>query len=195
MSSKLTRREVLGHVARGAGLMVLGGSLVYLTKRAGAAGAWTIDPTKCVNIRLGATGIEACVLCSTDCVLQISAVKAVNEYAKCGRCCICPAYYDVTSETGPDGLPMGRRCPRDAIERNPIGEVDPHDPLNNFYEYVIKEEHCNGCGKCVLACKEPAGLGSIRLEVRHDLCTDCNRCSIAAVCPDDAIARKVLDNS
>lgn len=182
-----TRREVLGHAARGVGLLALGGPLVYLTTKAGADGVWWIDPTKCVNIRLGATGIEPCALCSTDCVLPLSAVRAVNEYAKCGRCCICPAYFEVTSEVGTDGLPLGRLCPRDAIKREVIGEVDPDDPLNNFYEYVIDENKCNGCGTCVLACKEPAGLGSIRLEVRHDLCADCNRCSIAVVCPDDAL--------
>jgi electron transport complex protein RnfB len=180
---------VLGHAARGVGLVALGGGVVYLTKKAGAEGIWTIDPTKCINIRLGAVGIEACEECATTCVLPLSAVRAVNDYPKCGRCCICPAYFDVTSETGRDGLPTRKLCPRDAIERKVIGEVDPDDPLNNFYEYIIDEEKCNGCGKCVLACKEPAGLGSIRLEVRYDLCVDCNRCSIAQLCPEDAISR------
>jgi NAD-dependent dihydropyrimidine dehydrogenase PreA subunit len=37
-----------------------------------------------------------------------------------------------------------------------------------------------------MGCKEPAGLGSIKLEVRHDVCLDCNRCSIAIACPDEA---------
>ena len=40
-------------------------------------------------------------------------------------------------------------------------------------------------GTCVMRCKEPAGLGSIRLEVRQNLCLDCNRCSIAIACPDE----------
>lgn len=163
--------------------------MIYLTKKAGAEGVWIIDPEKCINIRLGAVGIDACKTCSTDCVLPLSAVRAVNEYARCGRCCICPAYFDVTSETGRDGLPTRKLCPRDAIERKVIGEFDPDDPLNNFYEYIIDEKKCDGCGICVLACKEPAGLGSIRLEIRHDLCTDCNRCSIAQACPEDALLR------
>ena len=190
MSEKPTRRDVLGHAARGAGLVVLGGGVIYLTKKASAEGVWRIDPTKCINIRLGAVGIEACEECATTCVLPLSAIRAVNDYAKCGRCCICPGYFDVTCETGPDGLPTRKLCPRDAIERKVIGEVDPDDPLNNFYDYIIDEEKCNGCGKCVLACKEPAGLSSIRLEVRYDLCLDCNRCSIAQICPEDAILRQ-----
>ena len=43
------------------------------------------------------------------------------------------------------------------------------------------------CGKCVMGCKEPAGLGSIRLEVRQNLCVDCNRCAISEDCPEDAL--------
>lgn len=189
MSDKSTRRELLGHCARGAGLIVIGGTGVYLAKRAAAQGLWQINPERCINIRLGATGIEACDKCATTCVLALSAVRAVNEFSRCGRCCICPAYFDVTSEVGTDGLPTRKLCPRDAIERKPIGLVDPSDPLNNFYEYVIDETKCNGCGKCVLACKEPAGLGSIRLEVRHNLCLNCNRCSIAMACPEEALAQ------
>ncbi len=189
MSDEPTRRDVLGYAARGTGLIVLGSTAVYLTKKAAAEGMWMVDLEKCMNIRLGVTGVEACELCSTDCVLPLSAVRAVNDFSKCGRCCICPAYYDVSSEVGPDGLPIRKLCPRDAIERTAIGYVDPDDPLNNFYEYTIDKNVCNGCGKCVMACKEPAGLGSIVLEVRHDLCHDCNRCSIAQICPDDAVLR------
>ncbi len=193
MKKQPTRRDVLGHVVRGTGLLVLGGAAVHLVRRANAEGAWWIDPTKCVNIRLGATGVEVCDLCATDCVLPLSAIRAVNEFSECGRCCICPAYYDVRSEVGPDGLPSRKLCPRDAITREAIGEVDPEDPLNNFYEYTIDEDKCNGCGACVMGCKEPAGLGSIRLEVRYDVCLDCNRCTIAQVCPDDAIVQKAID--
>ena len=189
MSGQSTRREMLGHVARGAGLLVIGGAGVHLARRAGAVGVWWIDPGKCINIRLGTTGVPACEGCATTCVLPLSAVRAINEHVRCGRCCICPAYFDVTSEVGPDGLPSRRLCPRDAILRKPIGDVDPGDPLNNFYEYIIDGTKCNGCGKCVMACKEPAGLGSIRIEIRYDLCLSCNRCSIATACPDDAIDR------
>ncbi|MBU0716691.1 MAG: 4Fe-4S binding protein [Planctomycetes bacterium] len=193
MSEEPTRRDVLGHAIRGTGLVVFGGVVFHLAKKAGAENVWLIDPTKCINIRLGATGVEFCDKCATTCVLPLSAVRVVNEFRKCGRCCICPAYYDVTSKIGQDGLPTRKLCPRDAITRAPIGEVDPDDPLNNFYEYTIDEKLCNGCGKCVMACKEPAGLGSLRLEVRYDLCVDCNRCAIAIACPEEALVWQPVD--
>ena len=186
MSDKLTRREVLGHAARGGALLGLGGLAAYLARGSNAEGAWRIDCDKCVNSRLGAVGVEVCDQCAVSCVLPLSAVRAVNDYAKCGRCYICPAYFDVKSAISAEGLPSQKLCPRDAIQREPIGDIDPDDPANNYYEYLIDEKLCNGCGKCVMDCKEPAGLSSIRLEVRHNLCVDCNRCSIAVVCPDDA---------
>lgn len=189
MTKEPTRREALGMAARGAGLLALGGLTVQLVRRAGADPIWQVDPTRCINIRLGAVGMEACELCATECVLPLSAVRAVNDYGKCGRCCICPAYFDVKSDVGPDGLPSRKLCPRDAIKRKAIGNVDAYDPLNNFYDYVIDEKLCTGCGKCVMACKEPAGLGSIRLEVRYNLCLDCNRCSIDKKCPENALTR------
>jgi len=192
MSDEPSRRDMLGHAMRGIGLLGLGGAATYLTAKAGGEGAWQIDPTKCINSRLGATGVEVCDLCATECVLPLSAVRAVNAFAECGRCCICPAFYNVSSDVTDEGLPAEELCPRGAIERTVIGEVDPDDPANNFYEYTIDEALCNGCGKCIMGCKEPAGLGSILLEVRQDICLDCNRCSIAEACPDDAYFRAPL---
>jgi electron transport complex protein RnfB len=186
MKEQPTRRDVLGHAARGATVIGLGGLAAYLVRSSDAEGAWVLDIEKCVNSRLGALGVEVCELCSTTCVVGLSAIRAVNEYSKCGRCYICPAYYDVKSAIDKDGLPSQKLCPRDAIERKPIGEIDPDDPANNFYEYIIDEKRCIGCGRCVMACKEPAGLSSIVLEVRHSLCLECNRCSIAIACPDEA---------
>jgi electron transport complex protein RnfB len=187
--AKNSRRELLGHAARGLALTGLGGVAGLLSFKARATNAWAIDTAKCVNSRLGAVGVPVCERCATECVISLSAVRAINEFSKCGRCYVCPAYYKITSAVGPDGLPTEKVCPRDAIERKPIGWIDPDDPANNFYEYVIDEILCNGCGRCVLECKEPAGLGSIRLEVRHDVCLDCNRCSIAQACPDEAYER------
>jgi len=186
MKKKPTRREVLGHAARGATLLGLGGVGAALVTKTHKVMGWQLDPAKCVNSRLGATGVEVCELCSTECVEPLSAVRAVNEFSKCGRCYICPAYFNIKSAINEEGLPSEKLCPRDAIERKPIGWIDPYDPANNFYEYTIDETKCNGCGRCVMACKEPAGLSSIRLEVRYDACLDCNRCSIAIACPDDA---------
>ena len=57
---------------------------------------------------------------------------------------ICPAYFNITSAVDEKGLPSEKLCPRDAIARKPIGKQDPEDPSNNFYEYVIDEEECDG---------------------------------------------------
>ncbi len=190
MNEKPTRRDVLGHAVRGAALMGMGGVAAYVSRRAGPEGAWRIDVERCVNSRHGAVGVAVCDKCATTCVLPLSAVRAVNDHAKCGRCYICPAYFEITSAIDERGLPSQKLCPRDAIRRTPIGEVDPRDPANNYYEYTIDEKLCNGCGKCVMGCKEPAGLSSIRLEVRYDLCVRCNRCAIAVACPDEAYERR-----
>lgn len=189
MKEPMTRREMLGHTARGAVVAGLGGTALYLGKKAEGQLVWQLDPTQCVNSRLGALGVDVCGLCTTECVVAQSAVRAVNDYAKCGRCYICPAYFNVTSAVNEEGLPSEKLCPRDAIERREIGEVDPEDPANNYYEYTIDESRCDGCGLCVMACKEPAGLGSITLRVRQNICVDCNRCSIATACPDQAYDR------
>ena len=190
MSERYSRREVLGHAARGLALTGLGGVAGMLAYKAHASNAWAIDTSRCVNSRLGALGVDVCERCATECVVALSAVRAVNEFSKCGRCYVCPAYFQITSAVGEDGLPSEKVCPRDAIQRKAIGWIDEDDPANNFYEYEIDADLCNGCGRCVMECKEPAGLGSIRLEVRYDVCLDCNRCSIAIACPDDAYERR-----
>ncbi|RIK84138.1 MAG: hypothetical protein DCC67_05205 [Planctomycetota bacterium] len=188
--SDSTRREFFERAGQAVCLTTLVGAAGLVVRRSWALDAWAIDPNRCVNIRLGVNGPQSvCQKCAETCVLSLSAVRAVNDHSQCGRCCICPAYFDVQSTVGPDGLPSKKLCPRDAIVRQPIGEVDPYDPLNNYYEYLIDEEKCNGCGRCVMECKDPAGLGSIRLEVRYDLCLRCNRCSIAEECPETALQR------
>ena len=185
----MNRREMIGHTARGTAFLGLAGMTGFLSLKAHKTYAWEIDTSLCINSKLGALGVDVCDLCASECVVALSAVRAVNEFSKCGRCYICPAYFKITSAVGPDGLPSEKVCPRDAIKREAIGWVDPDDPANNFYEYTIDEEKCNGCGRCIMECKEPAGLGSICLEVRHDDCLNCNRCSIAIACPEEAYER------
>jgi electron transport complex protein RnfB len=195
MSENVTRRGALAKAARGAAALVLGGGAFYLVRKAEGQVVWNVDSARCINSRLGETGVTACNLCTTECVVSQSAVRAVNEFSKCGRCNICPAYFNVTSAVNEKGLPSEKLCPRDAIERKPIGQVDPEDPANNFYEYIIDEVKCDGCGKCVMTCKEPMGLGSIVLRVRYDLCVDCNRCAISTACPKDAIRQVSIEQA
>lgn len=179
----MNRRKAIKTLA----LTGMGGAAGYLIQQAQGQIFWQIDGAKCLNSRIGEFTGKACDLCLKECVVTQSAVRAVNDFKNCGRCSICPAYFDVKSAVGRDGLPSKKLCPRDAITRKPIGDIDPSDPANNFYEYVIDEKKCDGCGKCVLACKEPAGLGSITLHVRHDLCVNCNACAISLRCPKDAV--------
>jgi Na+-translocating ferredoxin:NAD+ oxidoreductase subunit B len=195
MSGDVTRRDLLGTVARGTVLATMGGGAIFLVKKAQGQVVWQVDASRCVNSRLGEVGVEACNLCTTECVVSLSAVRAVNETSKCGRCNICPAYYSITSAVDEKGLPSEKLCPRDAIARKPIGKVDPEDPANNFYEYVIDELKCDGCGKCAMKCKEPLGLGSITLRVRYDKCVNCNRCAISTACPKDAIMQLPVEQA
>ena len=195
MLGSLTRRDAVSKLVRGTVLLGFGGTAGYLVQKANGQVVWQVDGAKCINSRLGEGAAEACRLCTDSCVVAQSAVRAVNDFSKCGRCNICPAYFNIKSAVDAHGLPSEKRCPRDAITRKPIGMVDPQDPANNFYEYVIDEKKCDGCGKCVMDCKEPRGLGSITLKVRHSICVDCNRCAIAIACPKDAIVRLKVDEA
>ena len=94
---------------------------------------------KCVNSKLGALGVDYLRALRHRLRAPLSAVRAVNTFSECGRCYICPAYFEITSAVGPDGLPSEKVCPRDAIKREAIGWIDPDDPANNFYEYTIDE--------------------------------------------------------
>jgi electron transport complex protein RnfB len=179
MSEKSTRRQFIDRSVRLIGFTGIAGAAGLLVRKATGNSVYQVDPYKCT----------ACDLCRTSCVLSHSAVKAVNDFDKCGYCMLCPAYMDVTSFPDEMGIPTGKVCPQDAIQRRVVGDVDPDDPMNNYYEYVIDEEKCDGCGKCVKACAPPAGNGSIRLEIRYDRCLECNECAIRIACPDDAIVQ------
>ena len=179
MSEKPSRRQFIDLSFRVAGLAGIGGAAALLTKRAEGNAVFQVDPAKCA----------ACDLCRTSCVLSHSAVKAVNNFSECGYCQLCPAYYDVASEPDEMGLPTGKTCPQDALNRRVVGKIYKDDPNNNYYEYTIDESLCDGCGKCVKACKPPAGNGSLHLQVRYNRCLECDSCSIQRVCPENAIVR------
>ena len=179
MSEKSSRRQFFERSLRAIGFVGIGGAAIQLSRRSMEDTVFQVDPSRCI----------ACDLCRTSCVLSFSAVKAVNDFTKCGYCMLCPAYYDVGSEPDGRGIPTGKVCPTDALKRRIVGREDPDDPNNNYYEYTIDDLRCDGCGKCVLACRPPAGNGSLRLEIRYDRCLECNQCAIALVCAGSAIDR------
>jgi len=149
---------------------VAGVSLLNMTSK---KMVWQIDPFKCVQ----------CGRCATECVMTPSAVKCVHAYALCGYCDLCGGYLkpDANARTP---AAENQLCPTAAIKRQYI-----EDP---YFEYVIDEELCIGCAKCVAGCTS-FGNGSLHLQVRHDLCKNCNDCSIARLCPADAFQRVPAD--
>lgn len=167
---KLTRRELLRHGVRGAGVVSLGGAIGVLADRgAGEEWVWQLDPAKCTQ----------CGNCATNCVLEVSAVKCVHAYAMCGYCDLCTGFFlpDAANlHTGAEN----QLCPTGAIRRTFV-----EDP---YFEYTIDEELCIGCGKCVKGCNA-FGNGSLYLQVRHDRCVNCNECAIALKCPAQAFRR------
>jgi Na+-translocating ferredoxin:NAD+ oxidoreductase subunit B len=133
---------------------------------------WQIDPDRCI----------ACGRCQINCVLDLSAVKAVNCFALCGYCDNCTGYFptkDYALNTGAEN----QLCPTGAITRKFI-EKKAGVP---YFEYTIDERLCIACGKCVVGCR--LMNGSLSLQVRHDRCLNCNECSIAVACPADAFRR------
>ncbi len=130
---------------------------------------WQIDPSKCIK----------CRRCETECIKPISAVKCVHQYASCGYCDFCSGYYRegrLELDTASENL----LCPRDALKRKFVEEP--------YFEYVIDEDLCTACGKCSKGC-DAFGNGSLILQVKRDLCLNCNECAISKVCPSDAFVR------
>jgi electron transport complex protein RnfB len=167
---RLTRQEFLIHCGRGASLLALGGAVGLLASRHARSGqVWQIDPNKCAQ----------CGQCATHCVLDQSAVKCFHTFPMCGYCELCTGFF----EPEPNALNEGAEnqlCPVGAIQRRFV-----EDP---YFEYVIDEDLCTACGRCVKGCVQ-FGNGSLYLQVRHDLCLNCNECAIAAHCPSDAFVR------
>ena len=151
-----------------------GGAAVFAGKKNNTQNTvWQIYPEICI----------ACGNCATYFVMEESAVKCVHAYAVCGYCRICFGFF------GPEPADINEAaenqlCPTGAIKRTFV-----EDP---YYEYIIDEPLCMGCGKCVLGCNT-FGNSSLFLQVRHDRCLNCNECSIAAACPSGAFKRVPAD--
>lgn len=130
---------------------------------------WQLDPSICIQ----------CERCATNCVLPHSAVKCIHSFSMCGYCDLCSGYLQpgtMSRETGAEN----QLCPTGAIKRMFVEEP--------YFEHVIDELLCVGCGKCVKGCGS-FGNGSLYLQVRHDRCLNCNECSIARSCPSQAYKR------
>jgi electron transport complex protein RnfB len=171
---KISRRGFLRGGLQAAALVSAGGGGAALwNSRRFQPTVWQIDPDKCIQ----------CGNCATYCVLTPSAVKCVHAYAMCGYCELCTGYFPPGASQLNTGA-ENQLCPTGAIQRSFV-----EDP---YYEYVIDEPLCVGCGKCVKGC-EAFGNGSLFLQVRHDRCVDCNQCAIATACPADAFVRVPAD--
>ncbi len=176
--SPVSRRkflQVLGTAVAGGTILSVFGGLVYKARGQEASHYWQIDPQKCTQ----------CGRCETECVLPISAVKCIHANKVCGYCDLCGGYYRSNVKelnTAAENL----MCPTGAIERLYV-----EDP---YFEYTINESLCNGCGKCVKGCSS-FGNGSLYLQVKRELCKDCNECKIANVCPSGAISRVTLETA
>lgn len=164
------RREFLRKGAQASILLALGGIATLAARRAGGDEyVWQLDPAKCTQ----------CGRCATSCVKSPSAVKCVHVYAMCGYCDLCAGYFLPETKIL-DTAAEHQLCPTKAIKRTFI-----EDP---FFQYTIDEELCIGCGKCVKGCGA-FGNGSLQLQVRQNLCDNCNECAIARNCPSDAYSR------
>jgi electron transport complex protein RnfB len=168
-----TRRDFLSTAIRGCGLLAAGGLVGVVAAQAHGDSVWQIDPLKCIQ----------CGKCATDCVLNPSAVRCLNVFPMCGYCKLCTGYF----EADPNALNEGAEnqlCPTGALLRNWVED--------QYYEYTIDTKACIGCAKCVKGCVA-FGNGSLFLQIDQKLCVHCNQCSIARVCPSQAIARVPAD--
>ncbi len=171
---KYNRREFINRSMQVTAAVAVGGlTALAITKSKAEGTVWQIDSFECTQ----------CGRCATDCVLPVSAVKCIHAYDLCGYCDLCGGYF----KPGVKDLDTGAEnqlCPTAAIERRFIEEP--------YFEYIINKDLCIGCAKCVAGCSS-FGNGSLQLQIRHDLCVNCNECSIARVCPSDAIHRVPAD--
>ncbi len=171
LEKKPARREFI----RAAAAAALGGGVWLATTPSAETTVWQIDPAKCVQ----------CGQCATNCVMNPSAVKCVHATLICGYCDLCSGFL----QPGAPKLDTGAEnelCPTAAIKRSFV-----EDP---YFSYAIDEELCVGCGKCVKGCTQ-FGNGSLYLQIKRDLCRNCNECAIARKCPAEAIQRIPLSRA
>jgi electron transport complex protein RnfB len=171
-TSPISRKKFLqlcGTAAAGTAAAAVSGGLMWrgMAQKQSTA-FWQIDSSKCIF----------CGRCETECVLPISAVKCVHALRVCGYCDLCGGYYRANVKdlnTAAENM----MCPTGAIRRSFV-----EDP---YFEYLVDESLCNGCGKCAKGCND-FGNGSLYLQVKQDLCVGCNECKISRTCPANAIA-------
>lgn len=166
----INRRDFINHGVRiTLGVSLAGVTIAAVPKITSEKMVWQIDPFKCTQ----------CGRCATECVKNPSAVKCIHAYDLCGYCDLCGGYF----KPGANKLETGAEnqlCPTAALQRKFIEEP--------YFEYIIEEDLCIGCAKCVKGCSS-FGNGSLHLQIRHNLCDNCNECSIARSCPSEAISR------
>ena len=173
--SHLDRRDFMRSIFRGVIALAVGaGAAVALKKSQVNNTVWQLDPSKCVQ----------CGKCETACVLSPSAVKCMHAHSICGYCNLCGGYHRPRA-SAIDTAAENQLCPTGAIKRTFI-----EDP---YYEYTIDESLCVGCAKCVKGCTF-FGNGSLFLQVNHDVCSNCNECSIARNCDGNAYSRVPADD-
>ena len=164
------RREFIqGGMRLSLGLTVGALGVFALRKSSVNKWVWQIDPFKCTQ----------CGRCATECVKTPSAVKCIHAYSLCGYCDLCGGYFKPNTKKLETAAEY-QLCPTAAIQRKYIEEP--------YFQYIIDEKLCIGCAKCVKGCTS-FGNGSLHLQIRHDRCDNCNECSIARMCPSDAIRR------
>jgi len=165
-----SRRDFVRKAGTFAVVLPLVGISAVLARKTTLSGyVWQIDPFKCTQ----------CGQCKTNCVLTPSASKCVHAFKMCGYCDLCGGFLRQGAKTISTGA-ENQLCPTGAITRKFVEEP--------YFEYTINETLCDGCAKCVKGCGD-FGNGSLYMQIKHDLCVNCNDCSIARTCPSNAIVR------
>jgi Na+-translocating ferredoxin:NAD+ oxidoreductase subunit B len=166
----LNRRDFIRIGLQASAFISIAGVSGFLAKKSmNEKLVWQIDPYKCTQ----------CGRCANSCVLNPSAVKCIHVYKMCGYCDLCGGYFIPQAKELSTGA-ENQLCPTKALKRSYVEKP--------YYKYDIDEELCIGCSRCVKGCSS-FGNGSLHLQIRHNICKNCNQCSIAKVCPSGAIKR------